>query len=413
MTDVGIAHFNETSFTTVCLLRNDMKTTRWIWTRAAGRLCYATILLALAIFEATAASAKSYDQRELEFESHNATLRGSAILPKEGTIIAGIVFVHGSGRQARDLSLARRFAAEGIAAFAYDKRGVGKSGGTYEQFKSISETNLNVLADDAGAALDIFSGLKRLRGVPIGFVGFSQGGYIVPLATEKNAKARFVGFWSGPVCRLSEEDIYSQYTSDRDFKDRPSFEQVQKWREKPYVWSVEFGKDIDPGESLKQMNIPGLWIFGQNDGSIPVDLSRQRLEKLQAEGKGQFEYVVFSGLGDGIISQTFPTMTSWIRRVSTMKSGPARSMPINDELRIYEGTYRSATPELSFTFVVDGGSLIVQSPEKSHELKPLGARSFYVHDQGSGYVFFDFDPAAQTLTGTQGGMSYELRKAAK
>jgi pimeloyl-ACP methyl ester carboxylesterase len=390
-----------------------MKTTGRKLTRVMGTAWCAAAFLPLAIFGATQSSGKSYDQQELQFKSHETILQGSALLPKEGKIRAGIVFVHGSGRQTRDLALARKFAAEGIAAFAYDKRGVGKSGGTYEQFKSISETNLNVLADDAVAAADLLGGLKRLRGVPIGFVGFSQGGYIVPLAAEKSAKVKFIGFWSGPVCRVSEEDIYSQYTSDRDFKERPSFAQVQDWREKPYVWSAEFGKDIDPGESLSRLNIPGFWIFGKNDGSIPVDLSRERLEKLQAEGKSQFEYVVFSGLGHGTITETFPTMASWIKRAAKNSTNPARSMPMDDELKSYEGTYRSANPELSFTFVVNEGSLTVQSPEKSHELKPLGGRSFYVHDQGSGYVFFDFDPAARTLTGTQNGTSYELRKAAE
>src|SRR5262245_56628845 len=68
---------------------------------------------------------------EILFVSHGDRLSGSLVLPRQQPIRAALVFVHGSGKQTRNLALAERFANAGIAALVYDKRGAGKSGGVY------------------------------------------------------------------------------------------------------------------------------------------------------------------------------------------------------------------------------------------------------------------------------------------
>ena len=89
---------------------------------------------------------------EVEFVSHGATLSGSIVFPA-GDIHAAVVFIHGSGKQTRNLGWAERFARGGIAALVYDKRGAGKSGGEYEGNQSVSEKNISLLADDAVSAM--------------------------------------------------------------------------------------------------------------------------------------------------------------------------------------------------------------------------------------------------------------------
>src|SRR6187399_2052392 len=69
------------------------------------------------------AAENGYPAQEVEFESHGVRLAGSIVLPKDSNIRAAVVFVHGSGKQARNLALAKRFASEGVAALVYDKRG--------------------------------------------------------------------------------------------------------------------------------------------------------------------------------------------------------------------------------------------------------------------------------------------------
>jgi pimeloyl-ACP methyl ester carboxylesterase len=86
-------------------------------------------------------------------------------------------------------------------------------------------------------------------------------------------------------------------------------------RSEKYVWPDFLGKDTDSGLSLEKLSIPGLWIFSDNDPSIPVDLSIDRLRRLRQSGH-RYDYVLFSGLGHNNMDQTFSTVTDWIRRSS-------------------------------------------------------------------------------------------------
>ena len=118
---------------------------------------------------------------EIGFVSHGVTLSGSIVFPA-GDIHSAVVFVHGSGKQSRDLKLAERFAKAGIAALVYDKRGAGKSGGEYEGNQNVSEKNIALLADDAAAALKAPDQSSiGIKDVPVGFVGISQAGWIAPV----------------------------------------------------------------------------------------------------------------------------------------------------------------------------------------------------------------------------------------
>jgi alpha-beta hydrolase superfamily lysophospholipase len=167
---------------------------------------------------------------EVEFESHGATLSGSIIVPAEQPIHAAVVFIHGSGKQTRNLALAERFAREGIAALVYDKRGAGKSGGEYEGEQNVSEKNIALLADDASSALQKLASDPALKGAPVGFAGISQAGWIAPVAAEKSPLAKFLVLWSGPVSKVSEEDIYSKYTADRDSPTAPNYDEALRSR---------------------------------------------------------------------------------------------------------------------------------------------------------------------------------------
>ena len=60
---------------------------------------------------------------------------------------------------------------------------------------------------------------------------------------------------------------------------------------------------------------PGLWLFSDNDGSIPVDLSIERLRALRMGGH-RYDYVLFSGLGHNNMDGTFATAVDWVKRLS-------------------------------------------------------------------------------------------------
>ena len=171
-----------------------------------------------------------------------------------------------------------------------------------------------MLADDAAAALRALASHPSIKGTPTGFGGISQAGWIAPLAARRSADAKFLVMWSGPVCKVSEEDIYSKYTSDKDGGIAPSYELALKSRTQKYVWPAFLGRDTDSGEDLAKLRIPGLWIFSDNDSSIPVDLSIARLQKLRGAGH-RYDYVLFSGLGHNNMDHTLSVAVDWIRRL--------------------------------------------------------------------------------------------------
>jgi pimeloyl-ACP methyl ester carboxylesterase len=206
---------------------------------------------------------------------------------------------------------AQRFASAGIAALVYDKRGAGQSGGHYEGAQSVSEQNLSLLADDATAALERLSRHPALKGIPAGLAGISQAGWIAPLAAQRTSLARFLVLWSGPVSKVSEEDIFSKHTSDRASAAVPTYEEALRSRKEKYVWPDFLGEDTDSSKDLGKLSIPGLWVFSDNDGSIPVGLSIERLRSLRMDGH-RYDYVLFSGLGHNNMERTFATAVDWI-----------------------------------------------------------------------------------------------------
>jgi len=273
------------------------------------------ILVVLFLFNSTQVYGENHIIENIEFISHNVKLSGTIVFPNNGEIHSAVVFVHGSGKQTRNIHWAKRFASEGIAALVYDKRGVGRSGGEYEGNQSVSEKNVNLLADDSIAALNVLHKHAKTKNLPLGLTGISQAGWIVPIASEKSKLVNFMVLWSSPVCKVSEEDIFSKYTADIDSKQIPSYAEALKSRKEKYIWPDFLGKDSDPSESLGKLEIPGLWIFGANDGSIPIDLSIRRLKKHIYLGH-KYDYVLFSGLGHNNMPETFATAVDWIKRVS-------------------------------------------------------------------------------------------------
>ena len=273
-----------------------------------GARIWQTLLVAL--FAATATA----ETQELLFVSHGTELSGSLVLPRSGPIHAAVVFIHGSGKQSRDLTWGQRFADQGIVALVYDKRGAGRSGGVYEGAQSVSGQNISLLADDAVAAMNALAAHASLKGVPLGITGISQAGWIAPLAAQRSPQAKFLVLWSSPVCKVSEEDIYSKYTRDSDSATVPPYSRALAARTEKYIWPDFLGRDTDSAEDLARLAIPGLWIFSDNDASIPVDLSIGRLQALRKKGHA-FDYALFSGLGHNNMDQTFATATQWIRRL--------------------------------------------------------------------------------------------------
>ena len=207
------------------------------------------------------------------------------------------------------MAFAKRLAKEGIAVLTYDKRGVGESGGVYVGpsvgTNNIDSTNLHLLSQDANAAVKIFRTYLKDKKIPIGLVGFSQAGWIIPIAASKNPQIEFMVLFSCPTITTLEQLRFQFYTNGNNNFWENHKEAEAREHIKNDVDRYQFAA-TDPKTSLTTLSIPGLWLFGENDLQIPVKLCIEQLNKLKAQGK-PFEYMLFSKLGHNTAFGNDPT----------------------------------------------------------------------------------------------------------
>lgn len=233
----------------------------------------------------------------IRFNSAGVALEGTIFKPKH--IEAAVVLVHGSGQETRMLTLASLLAGKGIAVLTYDKRGVGKSSGVYAGpevgSNNIDSANLNLLALDASAAINAFRAQLPKKHGKLGLMGFSQGGWIIPIAAEINRDVRFMVVFSGPVVTTLEQLRFQFYTAgDQNFWETHSEAEAREHIRND-TDRYQFAA-TDPQDALGKITTPGLWLFGGRDIQIPVGLSIEHLNSLKAKGK-PYEYRLFPTLG--------------------------------------------------------------------------------------------------------------------
>jgi uncharacterized protein len=243
------------------------------------------------------AQPNDFSVQEVKFQSQGVILAGSILMPVKP--IAAVVIVHGSDPVKRELEFAKLLAKEGIAVLTYDKRGVGESGGVYVGptvgTNNIDSTNLHLLSHDASAAINTLKATLKNKTIKVGLIGFSQAGWIIPLAAEKNKAVKFMVIFSGPVITTLEQLRFQFYTNGNDkfwdtHTESDAREHVKNDPDKyPFL-------PTDPQVTLRKLAISGLWIFGGKDIQVPVELSMENLDKLKANKK-KYEYLLFPELG--------------------------------------------------------------------------------------------------------------------
>lgn len=174
-----------------------------------------------------AGNARNLDVR---FSNNDVTLSGTLVLPRSDGPHPAVVFIHGSGPQTREgvRFFADRFAAHGIAGLVYDKRGVGDSSG---RFPDDRISSFNDLADDAIAGQLFLKERSDIDSARIGYWGFSQGGWLAPLAASRSSRTAFVICVGGPgvdgesqmqyaIPNLMRADGFTEKEIDETLKDR-------------------------------------------------------------------------------------------------------------------------------------------------------------------------------------------------
>ena len=281
---------------------------------AIRRLC-SVLIAAVAFLAVPFALARSSDTlaTAIKFKNEDVTLSGDFYLPERP--IGALVLVHGSGPATRMRRIAQFFAERGFAVVTWDKRGVGQSGGNYEADRNTSPENLKLLAGDAAAAMNWLTAQPSVVGLPIGYWGISQAGWIIPLAALRTPRVDFITLWSGPVCTVTEEmeagiGIGGNLSTDEHARTFIAGLRAQN-------------ADTDPRDALRNLHIPGLWLFGGRDDTKVIGLSIERLSGLIQAGQSHFEYRLTPEAGHFMNVETdrvvIDAMVEWMRKREAIK----------------------------------------------------------------------------------------------
>ena len=308
----------------------------WRQRRSRGPLICLLLLVVIGCTQRRTTSveklSEKYPVREeaVRFVSGKVNLAGTLVLPEGPGAHPAVVLFHGSGRQARDLFTARWFALQGVAALAYDKRGVGESAGDFRAIPFME------LCDDGLAAIGYLKSRKEIDAKHIGVWGVSQGGWLGPLAASRSADVAFVIAVSGPGVSPDEQmivyyanglrrqgvpegdvreasavrrDIWKYISSgngyekvkaeleqartkrwfsrakaqqDNSFETLPKPEDLGKPVGRSLVWFTQ-EMNYDPVAALRALRVPALFLFGDRDQLIPVQESVTVLQRVLAE----------------------------------------------------------------------------------------------------------------------------------
>jgi len=254
---------------------------------------------------------------EITFRNGDVLFKGILTKPDIDSPYPVVIVIHTSNHGIRDFGvyqhLTKLLPPRGIAVFLYDRRGSGDSTGDFETASFFD------LAADAQAAIDHLKMRSDIDAKHIGVWGMSQGGWIAPLAASKSADVSFViavsavgvtpaeqmnysaefelrerGFSDEALKRMLElrslVDEYYRGKADRsEVQGKLDMFQKEAWfpfayldedlPEDPTLEKWYQVMDFDPIPIIRQVNVPVLLLFAENDPWVPIAESIARWEE--------------------------------------------------------------------------------------------------------------------------------------
>ena len=233
--------------------------------------------------------------RELpvNFRVKGTTVSGTLHLPAVPGQAPVVVMCHGfTGNKLEAhfifVKTARALAKAGIAAYRFDFRGSGESGGTFEQMTIPGEIT------DARAALAVIGRLPAINPRRIGLLGLSLGGMVAANAAAREKSVRSLALW----CPVADPS--------RSFKTILSWGGAARRRGKVYdIGGLGLGpaffripKNIGPAAALLKCRrpFPVLLVKGEADTTITMEEHNLYAQAL-GSGTHPLRQVVIPGAG--------------------------------------------------------------------------------------------------------------------
>lgn len=273
---------------------------------------------------------------EVTFTNADAKLAGTLVLPTGKGPSPAVIQVHGSGNQTRSedfyKSRAYLFAQNGIAVLNFDRRGKGASTGV--------AVSMELLADDAIAGVHFLQTNDNIEKSKIGIMGFSQGGYVGPLAASRSADIAFIIAGSAPGVTPDEQNDFDVKNALRNKKlTEDSIAFVLKFRKdlrnyqyhgsgdksaldktlaliRSRSWygsTLLDGEGTDPAESgvkewlsfdplpvWEKVSVPKLLVWGELDNVVPVQKSKELIESVLKKSSDNYTIKIYKNASHGI-----------------------------------------------------------------------------------------------------------------
>lgn len=264
-------------------------------------------------------------QEEVWVRSGQALLACTLTIPPGQGRRPALAFAHGAGQAPRSFnaSIARYANHLGLVTLSCDKRGIAQSGGRYPgEFPS--EEAVDQYARDVAAQARFLAAQPEVDPARVGVAGASQAGWIMPPAAVREPRIRFMVGLVSPTLTQGETDLWADLNDQgRSPPSRSDAEMEGEVRR-----SGPSG--VDPMPSIRAMRIPGLWLYGAKDRTVPSRLCIERLDPLTREPGRDFTYVNFPGGTHGLIKTEngllaeaarsnrivdglWPTVRDWLR----------------------------------------------------------------------------------------------------
>ncbi|MDD3642706.1 MAG: alpha/beta fold hydrolase [Candidatus Krumholzibacteria bacterium] len=287
-------------------------------------------------------------EEQVRFTSGDVELFGVIDLPPGPGPHPGVVFAHGSGKDpaVEFLAFGDFLSQHGIASLTFDKRGTGRSEGEYTM-------DFDLLAGDVAAAVEFLASRPEIDGGMIGISGFSQGGWVGPLAASRTPLARWVivnyGMIESPAyeARMETLDLLrgrgvagedlakadtltvaaveivaggfrdgwerwsvlrKRYGGEpwmKKFKGSPVGELLKypRWLVRligPMMAPPDLSWHYDSQALLESLDIPMVWMIAGRDREAPNGKTIETLRRLIAAGK-PYELIVFPDADHGML----------------------------------------------------------------------------------------------------------------
>jgi hypothetical protein len=330
--------------------------------------------------EMRAAERVEIERREdVRFSNGDVQLAGTLTSPITPGPHPAVILVHASGAEDREylLPFARFLIRHGVAVLGYDKRGVGASTGDW------NKASFEDLAGDVVAAFTYLKTRADIRRDRIGMLGWSQAGWVMPLAAVKARDLAFLISVSGAGVSAAETTI-DQARNEMTANKMPlqMIDQIielmtlqyeflrsgQGWDryletrariaarmggtppqsfpatpDHPYLQFMRPIVTYDPAPTIRQLQLPVLALFGALDNNILPEKNRAAWEAaLEAGGHRDYTLRILPKANHAMFEATrgnnaempsltrfvpeyFTTVTEWLaKRLPGFDASPQR-----------------------------------------------------------------------------------------